>query len=107
MRQELLDAVLVLALLQQELHAAQIPLPFLADVADEQHVVRGVNFAASIARMTESISARPRVSSPTPGASAVCPRASPSRQCLQGTRCRGAPTIASIEAPPGALAGRP
>ncbi len=37
---ELLDPILVLALAEQELDAAEIALAFLADVADKQHVAR-------------------------------------------------------------------
>ncbi len=38
---ELLDAVLVFPLLHEELRAAQVPLPFLSDVGDEEDVVHG------------------------------------------------------------------
>ena len=42
-RQDLADAILVAPPVQQELDPAQIPFAFLADVADEEHVARGLD----------------------------------------------------------------
>ena len=67
------DPVLVVALLEQMPHAAQVAWPFLADIGDEQEIGAGAMPAASIARIQASSTARERVSSPTPGANSLVP----------------------------------
>ena len=71
--QHLADTILVLALVQQKLDPAEIPLAFLADVADEQHVVLGAELPRVEGADKASSSASPRVSSPTPGAESRVP----------------------------------